>query len=84
MEAEAVVKRVREDGTEDNGAGGVLSIVEDGKTVDCISTVIPGWFSEMSPMWPGKITISKCDGVETHHQLIEGSCLFTVAQLFFD
>lgn len=53
MEAEAVAKRLREDGTEDNGAGGVSSIVEDGKTMDCISTVIPGWFSEMSPMWPG-------------------------------
>lgn len=25
---------------------------------DCISSVIPGWFSEISPMWPGEILVS--------------------------
>ncbi|KAJ0989628.1 hypothetical protein J5N97_007984 [Dioscorea zingiberensis] len=53
MEAEAVAKRPREDGAEGNG-GGVSSMVEDGKAGDYISSVIPGWFSEMSPMWPGE------------------------------
>ncbi|PIN10093.1 Spermidine synthase [Handroanthus impetiginosus] len=22
---------------------------------ECISSVIPGWFSEISPMWPGNL-----------------------------
>ncbi|XP_042499527.1 spermidine synthase 1 [Macadamia integrifolia] len=26
----------------------------NGKELDCISAVIPGWFSEISPMWPGE------------------------------
>jgi hypothetical protein len=39
MEAEAAVKRTRESG-EDAAAVG-------------ISAVIPGWFSEIIPMWPG-------------------------------
>ena len=25
---------------------------------DSISSVIPGWFSEISPMWPGEIFVS--------------------------
>ncbi|KAJ0960407.1 hypothetical protein J5N97_001769 [Dioscorea zingiberensis] len=54
MEAEAVAKRPREDGAEGNGGGAVSSMVEDGKAGDYISSVIPGWFSEMSPMWPGE------------------------------
>ncbi|KAJ0989597.1 hypothetical protein J5N97_007953 [Dioscorea zingiberensis] len=82
MEAEAAAKRPREDGAEGNG-GGVSSMVEDGKAGDYISSVIPGWFSEMSPMWPGeahylkggadtfsrKITISKCNGVPVIHSM---------------
>ncbi|KAH7660140.1 Spermidine/spermine synthase eukaryotes protein [Dioscorea alata] len=77
MEAEAVVKRVREDGTEDNGAGGVSSIVEDGKTVDCISTVIPGWFSEMSPMWPGE-----AHSLKVEHILFQGKSLYQNVMVF--
>lgn len=41
------VKRHRE---EENG----VSMETDGnKAPDSISAVIPGWFSEISPMWPG-------------------------------
>lgn len=25
---------------------------------DCISSVIPGWFSEISSMWPGEFLVS--------------------------
>jgi hypothetical protein len=41
---EATVKRARAE--EGEAAGG--EVVANG-----ISTVIPGWFSEISPMWPG-------------------------------
>jgi hypothetical protein len=44
MEAEAETKRTRESG-EDAAAAG-------------ISAVIPGWFSEISPMWPGAFRCS--------------------------
>ncbi|XP_039142201.1 spermidine synthase 2-like [Dioscorea cayenensis subsp. rotundata] len=77
MEAEAVAKRLREDGTEDNGAGGVSSIVEDGKTMDCISTVIPGWFSEMSPMWPGEAHSLKVEQI-----LFQGKSLYQNVMVF--
>ncbi|KAG0461432.1 hypothetical protein HPP92_021729 [Vanilla planifolia] len=43
MEEEGIVKRPSEGG-ESNGTG----------AADGISAVIPGWFSEMSPMWPGE------------------------------
>lgn len=46
------VKRPREE--EDNNAA---METENGgaetKEPSCMSSVIPGWFSEMSPMWPG-------------------------------
>lgn len=38
---------------EDNGAG-IPVTGEDGKEAACISSVIPDWFSEISPMWPGE------------------------------
>ncbi|KAM0942633.1 putative spermidine synthase [Dioscorea sansibarensis] len=77
MEVEAVAKRLREGGTEDNGAGGVSSVVEDGKTADCISTVIPGWFSEMSPMWPGEAHSLKVEQI-----LFQGKSLYQNVMVF--
>lgn len=52
------MKRPREeDGEEEANGVSVSSIVSmetDGtKEPNSISTVIPGWFSEISPMWPG-------------------------------
>ncbi|PWZ04224.1 Spermidine synthase 1 [Zea mays] len=49
MEAEAAAKRTRDSG-EDAAAAG-------------ISAVIPGWFSEISPMWPGEAHSLKVDKV---------------------
>ncbi|RWW14247.1 hypothetical protein GW17_00022003 [Ensete ventricosum] len=30
------------------------------KKMNGISAVIPGWFSELSPMWPGIILVFRC------------------------
>uniref|UniRef100_M4D7C8 spermidine synthase n=1 Tax=Brassica campestris TaxID=3711 RepID=M4D7C8_BRACM len=43
MDAVTDLKRQREE--DDNAAAAKPA---------CFSSVIPGWFSEMSPMWPGK------------------------------
>ncbi|OVA03733.1 Spermidine/spermine synthases family [Macleaya cordata] len=54
-----VVKRPRE-GEENDAENGVSASsvsmeMDDGtKKPDYISSVIPGWFSEISPMWPGE------------------------------
>lgn len=48
-------KRPREEAAEENG--GISVTMEESNGVaaaECISTIIPGWFSEISPMWPGK------------------------------
>lgn len=49
------VKRQRDE--EENGVSvsTVSMDMEGGKDTDAngISSVIPGWFSEISPMWPG-------------------------------
>ncbi|KAK6160179.1 hypothetical protein DH2020_003560 [Rehmannia glutinosa] len=53
--SELPVKRPREE--EANGGVTVEMDVNDGgvsELPDCISSVIPGWFSEISPMWPGE------------------------------
>ncbi|KAF3945471.1 hypothetical protein ACB098_03G150800 [Castanea mollissima] len=50
------VKRPREE-EEENGVSAVTMEVEGSnkeQQPDCISAVIPGWFSEISPMWPGE------------------------------
>lgn len=51
------VKRPREE--EEEEANGVVASMEtDGtKEPDSISAVIPGWFSEISPMWPGGFSL---------------------------
>lgn len=38
-----------------NGGGGAPE-----ELPECISAVIPGWFSEISPMWPGKFSVKYC------------------------
>lgn len=48
------VKRPREE--EQNGVS-VAMDTEGNKEPDSISTVIPGWFSEISPMWPGGFSL---------------------------
>ncbi|XP_068642345.1 spermidine synthase 1 [Aristolochia californica] len=51
---EMPIKRPREcSGTEYNGVN-VENMVEEGKEADCFSSIIPGWFSEINPMWPGE------------------------------
>lgn len=47
------VKRPRE-GEENGGAVYSVDMAEDKDSSQYnISSVIPGWFSEISPMWPG-------------------------------
>ncbi|KAB5537937.1 hypothetical protein DKX38_015470 [Salix brachista] len=47
------MKRPRED--EENGASAATEAMEtETNSNDYISSVIPGWFSEISPMWPGE------------------------------
>ncbi|KAK8615933.1 hypothetical protein V6N13_017503 [Hibiscus sabdariffa] len=51
--ADLPVKRPREE--EENGVSSVAMEMEgDTNKADGISSVIPGWFSEISPMWPGE------------------------------
>lgn len=47
------VKRPREE--EENGVSASIATmeVEGSQEPNGISTVIPGWFSEISPLWPG-------------------------------
>lgn len=50
--ADFPAKRPREE--EENGVSAAASMdTETSKDPDSISAVIPGWFSEISPMWPG-------------------------------
>ncbi|KAM1164507.1 hypothetical protein ACFX2G_024487 [Malus domestica] len=51
--ADLPVKRPREEKENDaEAAASAMSIETDGgKKSDSVSTVIPGWFSEISPMW---------------------------------
>lgn len=56
MEAEAAAKRARESGEEDAAAAagaGAEAVAAGAGEQAGISAVIPGWFSEISPMWPG-------------------------------
>ncbi|XP_010477685.1 PREDICTED: spermidine synthase 1 [Camelina sativa] len=61
------LKRPREEEAADNGSAAVASMeTENGdqtKEPACFSTVIPGWFSEMSPMWPGEAHSLKVEKV---------------------
>ena len=54
MEAEAAAKRARESGEDAAAAGAEAEAAAAGAGEQAgISAVIPGWFSEISPMWPG-------------------------------
>lgn len=48
------VKRPREDEVNGDVSVPVEMMDDNAKQPDCISSVIPGWFSEISPMWPGE------------------------------
>ena len=61
--ADLPVKRQREDGeSEDNGGVSVSVELEDSgcnhNELENMSSVIPGWFSEISPMWPGEFILA--------------------------
>jgi len=49
------VKRPREEGQDggENGVSATLSTLPNHSQHPGISAVMPGWFSEISPMWPG-------------------------------
>ncbi|CAI9781651.1 unnamed protein product [Fraxinus pennsylvanica] len=56
---ELSVKRPQEEEAEENGGISVKMeksnrVAAEVALAECISTIIPGWFSEISPMWPGK------------------------------
>lgn len=58
------VKRPREE--EENGGASVEMEQNNGSTTklpDCMSSVIPGWFSEISPMWPGNFLFTFLESV---------------------
>ncbi|XP_017633889.1 spermidine synthase 1 [Gossypium arboreum] len=68
--ADLPVKRPRED--EENGVSSAAAAVamemeadtnNTSKEADGISSVIPGWFSEISPMWPGEAHSLKVEKV---------------------
>lgn len=57
--ADFPLKRSREE--EENGvyvASTVSGETDTGKEADGVSAVIPGWFSEISPMWPGWFSLT--------------------------
>lgn len=59
---ELPVKRPRAE-EEENGGVSVEMEVNNGAVTElpeCMSSVIPGWFSEMSPMWPGDFLFTHC------------------------
>lgn len=53
--ADAAAKKPEENGV---SAPALVTATEGKKEPDCISSVIPGWFSEISPMWPGEFFFS--------------------------
>lgn len=69
------LKRPREE-DEINGAAAAAASMETETSVPaangdqtkepaCFSSVIPGWFSEMSPMWPGQVYSRRCSPKQT-------------------
>ncbi|KAL2543165.1 Spermidine synthase 2 [Abeliophyllum distichum] len=63
---ELPVKRSREEESEENGGVSVKMGDKNGvavATAECISTIIPGWFSEISPMWPGEAHSLKVENI---------------------
>ncbi|KAL2546917.1 spermidine synthase 1 [Forsythia ovata] len=67
LDSESHVKRLREE-EEEKGTLSVDMEVNNGGNAaadlpECISSVIPGWFSEISPLWPGEAHSIKVDKV---------------------
>lgn len=77
------VKRPREEGVyEENNENGVSAStvsaeMNDSKEPDYISSVIPGWFSEISPMWPGEAHSLKVEKI-----LFQGKSLYQNVMVF--
>ncbi|ONM52957.1 Spermidine synthase 2 [Zea mays] len=64
MEAEAAAKRAREGGEDATApVAGAEAVVAGAGEQAGISAVIPGWFSEISPMWPGEAHSLKVEKV---------------------
>jgi len=59
-----VTKKVRET-VEDRGGGGAAELAAGAGQQAGISSpvVIPGWFSQISPMWPGEASSLKVENV---------------------
>ncbi|RWW15498.1 hypothetical protein GW17_00020660 [Ensete ventricosum] len=45
---------VKVGGGEKEKVGGAVQQVNGGLTNDGLSAIMPGWFSEINPMWPGR------------------------------
>ena len=65
MEAEAAAKRARESGEDAAAAGAGAGAEAEAAAAGAgeqagISAVIAGWFSEISPMWPGASRSAPC------------------------
>lgn len=65
---ELPVKRPREEEenmseNHDTGDSTLSMETESNKEPECISSIIPGWFSEISPMWPGEAHSLKVDKI---------------------
>nr|WAU46216.1 spermidine N-methyltransferase [Erythroxylum coca] len=71
------VKRARDDG--DNGVSATTEAMETENSISSqyISTVIPGWFSEISPLWPGEAHSLKVEKV-----LFEGKSDYQKVMVF--
>ncbi|KAJ8773864.1 hypothetical protein K2173_008327 [Erythroxylum novogranatense] len=71
------VKRARED--EENGVSATTETMETENSISSqyISTVIPGWFSEISSMWPGEAHSLKVEKV-----LFEGKSDYQKVMVF--
>nr|CAB3503032.1 unnamed protein product [Digitaria exilis] len=63
MEAEAAAKRARETAEDAVAAGAGAEAAAGAGEQAGISAVIPGWFSEISPMWPGEAHSLKVEKV---------------------
>ncbi|URD75844.1 spermidine synthase [Musa troglodytarum] len=54
---------VKVGGGEKENVGGVVQQVNGGLTNDGLSAIMPGWFSEINPMWPGEAHSLKVEKV---------------------
>lgn len=72
------VKRPREDeekeadnNSHNHNIGSASMELDSDKQPDCISSVINGWFSEISPMWPGSFfSLYRLIGYDDHNIML--------------